>query len=182
MEKIYTFLAPGLEETEAVTVIDLLRRADIEVVTLGLGGREVQGSHGITIIADEVLEEKELADDDGLFLPGGMPGTINLRENPTVQRMLRRAEKNNNLVAAICAAPTAFEVAGVARGIRLTSHPSVKDFLIKNYDYSEQRVVVSGNWITGRGVGTAIEFALKLVEILVSPEKAEEIKKAIVAE
>ena len=180
MAKVYVILAPGLEETEAVAVIDILRRANINVMTMGIGGREIKGSHDIVILADSMLKEVNLLPGDVLFLPGGMPGTTRLRENKTVQRLLQQAESKSNLVTAICAAPSALVTAGVAKGIRLTSHPSVQD-MFSEYQYSEERVVESGNWITSRGMGTAIEFALVLVSRLVSPETAAEIKNSILA-
>ena len=180
MVKVYVILAPGLEETEAVAVIDILRRAEISVKTLGIGTREIKGSHDITILADALLKSFQLVPGDVLFLPGGMPGTIRLRESKTVKELLVQAVEKGNLVAAICAAPTVFAESGLVKGIELTSHPSVKEELM-DYIYSEERVVVSGNIMTSRGVGTAVEFGLKMVEILVSKEKSLQIKTAILA-
>ena len=178
--KVYAILAPGLEETEAVTVIDILRRGDIPVKTLGIGSREIKGSHDITILADGLLKSFELEAGDVIFLPGGMPGTIRLRENKTVKELLVQAVDKGNLIAAICAAPTAIAEAGLIKGIKLTSHPSVKKDL-SEYEYSEERVVISGNIITSRGVGTAVELGLKLVELLGSEERSAQIKIAILA-
>lgn len=181
MVKVYAILAPGLEEAEAVVVIDILRRAQIEVKTLGIGSREICGSHDIVILADGLLKCFELSPGDILFLPGGMPGTERLRENKTVLDLLKQADEKGNTIAAICAAPTALARAGISPGIKITSHPSVQEEL-SDYEYVEDRVVVSGNIITSRGMGSAIEFALVLVEQFVSFQKALEIKTAILAD
>jgi protein deglycase len=169
MAKALVLLADGFEEIEAVTIIDVLRRAEVEVHVAALGGESATGSHGIVVLADGPLARVDASQFDAVVLPGGMPGAKHLSEDARVQQILREAAASGKLVAAICAAPTALEAAGVLSGKRATSYPGFK---LPSAQYSEDRVVEDGNVITSRGVGTALEFALKLVERLVSPAAA----------
>jgi 4-methyl-5(b-hydroxyethyl)-thiazole monophosphate biosynthesis len=181
MGTIYAIIAPGFEEIEAIAVIDILRRADLNVITLGIDSREIEGSHGIRIATDGLLQPFTLAPQDCLFLPGGMPGTLHLQKNPIVADLLQQAEQNANKVAAICAAPTVLARNNRFLGKQITSHPSVTNDLKPYYNYREDRTVQDGNVYTSRGAGTAVEFALYLVAELTTPEKSEAIAKAIVA-
>lgn len=169
-KKVLVLLAEGFEEIEAVTVIDVLRRAEIDVVSASLNGSEVKGSHGISIVADSTLDEVEEQMFDAVVLPGGMPGARHLRESHAVLNLIREAAHKGKYVAAICAAPTALDVAGVLKGRRATSYPGHE---IPSAEYVEEPVVVDGHIVTSRGPGTAFEFALKLVEKLAGPELAE---------
>jgi 4-methyl-5(b-hydroxyethyl)-thiazole monophosphate biosynthesis len=169
-KKVLVLLAEGFEEIEAVTVIDVLRRAEIEVQSASLNGTKVTGSHGIALVADATLDDVEEQMFDAVVLPGGMPGARHLRESHAVLNLLRDAAHKGKFVAAICAAPTALDVAGVLKGRRATSYPGHE---LTSADYVEEPVVVDGNIITSRGPGTAFDFSLKLVEKLVGPEVAE---------
>ena len=175
---IYLFLADGFEETEAVTPLDLLRRAGAEVKTVGVGGRKITGSHGIEITAD--LEEREV-DVSGLemvILPGGMPGTKNLEQSPIVRATVMACARNGKKVAAICAAPSVLGHMDLLREHRAVCFPGYEQELDAR-EVGTEAVCVSGNYITGRGAGVAAAFGLKLVEALFGVEKAEKIAKEI---
>jgi protein deglycase len=162
-------LANGFEEIEAVTIVDVLRRASIEVVTAALGEQDVRGSHGITLRADARLDEVSREEFDAVVLPGGMPGSKALRDDERLRTILQRAAGARKLVAAICAAPIALEAAGVLAGKRATSYPGNE---LPSAHYVEERVVVDGSLLTSRGPGTALEFSLALVERLKGPDAA----------
>ena len=180
MAKIYVFLADGCEEIEALTPVDLLRRAGEDVCTVSIMGRkEVTGSHKITILADETIEEGEFDDGDMLVLPGGMPGTLNLKNHDGVRYVVKQYAKEGRYVGAICAAPTILKSLGVLEGRRATCYPGVEDEM-EDVVLTETAVVVDENIITSQGVGTAIDFGLKLIEILDGEEKAKEIADSIV--
>jgi 4-methyl-5(b-hydroxyethyl)-thiazole monophosphate biosynthesis len=160
-------LAEGFEEIEAVTVVDLLRRAGIEVRTASLAGPSVTGSHGIAVKADISLDVADVADYDMIVLPGGMPGAEHLKQDARVIALLRRFAAEGRYTAAICAAPGVLAHAGLLDGRRATSFPG---FLgpgsAPGIDLSEEPVVVDGKVVTSRGPGTAIEFSLALIELL----------------
>ena len=172
MSKVLTILAPGFEETEAVSVIDLLRRAGVQVTVCGLNDIHITGAHEITIMCDTRLEDLSTDDYDCLFLPGGQPGTNNLKGDRRIIDMVQHYHKKQKLIAAICAAPTVLHAAGILVGKKVTGYPSEKHSLIGSI-YQEKNVVQDGNIITSRGVGTSLEFALYLIGIL----KSEEVKK-----
>lgn len=164
MKTVLVPLFKGFEEIEAITIIDVLRRADIEVVTASLETKTVIGAHAIAIIADKLLDEVDASKFDAIALAGGV-GTFRLREDPRIAPILIAHAKTNKLLAAICAAPTVLSAAGLLKGKRATSFPVVKSQLEVG-EYLEIPVVVDGNIVTSRGAGTAMAFALKLVEIL----------------
>jgi 4-methyl-5(b-hydroxyethyl)-thiazole monophosphate biosynthesis len=170
-------LAEGFEEIEAVTIIDVLRRASIEVVTAALGELIVQGSHGIRVTADRRLDDVDGGDFDAVVLPGGMPGSRALRDDERVLSVVRHLARENKLVAAICAAPIALEAAGVLAGKRATSYPGNE---LPSARYAEDRVVADGAIVTSRGPGTALEFALVLVERLKGSETAEKLRSGMI--
>jgi len=172
MARCCVLLADGFEEIEAVTVIDVLRRADVDVVTLGVGGASVTGSHGITVQADALLDERGDERWDLVVLPGGMPGAATLRDDARVQALVAAQHGAGRQVAAICAAPIALVDSGALDGRRATSYPSFGDQL-PGADYCEERVVADGHVTTSRGPGTALEFALALVARLVDPSAAD---------
>jgi 4-methyl-5(b-hydroxyethyl)-thiazole monophosphate biosynthesis len=169
-------LAPGFEEVEAVTPADFLRRAGVEVSLVGIGGRVIEGGHGIRLQAD--LEIGELpADVEGVIVPGGMPGAANIAASPQAMDLICRLHEQGRLVAAICAAPAVvLEPAGVLRGRRATGFPGTEDGL-KSGRFVQNRVVVDGNVVTSRGPGTAAEFAVKLIELIAGREKAIEVHR-----
>ena len=180
MKKVYVFTAQGLEEIECLTQVDLLRRAGIETVTCAVGGsRTIEGAHQITFEADTRIEDVDLKDADALILPGGMPGTLNLIEDQTLAAALKAACGTGTLICAICAAPRVLGGLGLLRGQTATCYPGCEEFLTGAVT-TENEVEVSGQFITSRGVGTAIAFALKIIELLLGREKSEEIRESIV--
>jgi 4-methyl-5(b-hydroxyethyl)-thiazole monophosphate biosynthesis len=178
--RIIVPLAEGFEEIEAVTVIDLLRRAAVEVITAGVGSEEVTGSHGITLKCEQLIESCDPAEADGVVLPGGMPGTTHLMESPAVGRLVRELGRAGKLTAAICAAPAALAKFGLLEGKTVTSHPSQASSLA-NSNYREEPVVIDGQVITSRGAGTAIAFSAALIRALAGEAKADEILESIIA-
>lgn len=174
---IYEFLAEGVEELEAIAPLDILRRAGVEVQTVGIGGRTVTGSHGIAIQCDIVPDKIDIAACRGVILPGG-PGRSKLAKSPEALELLRSVSARGGLIAAICGAPEILGQLGLLEGKRACCFPgSEKDLVGAHICYDP--VVVDGNIITSRGAGTAILFALALVKYLVSPEKAKEIAAQI---
>jgi 4-methyl-5(b-hydroxyethyl)-thiazole monophosphate biosynthesis len=169
-------LAEGFEELEAVTIIDVLRRAGVEVTVAALGTSPVQGSHAIRVEADTTLDAVQEETFDAVVLPGG-PAAKRLRDDERVKAVLRRAAGEGRLVAAVCAAPIALEAAGVLSGKRATVYPGNA---LPSAEQVEERVVVDGRVVTSRGPGTALEFALTVVSELVGAAKARELKTAMI--
>jgi 4-methyl-5(b-hydroxyethyl)-thiazole monophosphate biosynthesis len=180
MKSVAVLLAPGFEEIEAITVIDVLRRADIQVTVAGIREGEITGSHEITVRPDKTLDEILPEAFDMVVLPGGLPGTDHLREDPRVLAFVQAMARAGKHTCAICAAPTVLEAAGVTAGRAVTSHPVVQEAL-KGLDYREERVVVDGTVVTSRGAGTAMEFALELVRILAGSERADLLAQMMLA-
>ena len=180
MAKVVVFLAPGFEEIEAITPIDVLRRAEVDVTVAGLQDGPVTGSHGITVCPDTTIDKVRPEDVDMVVLPGGMPGTDNLRRDPRVAEFVRGMDRAGRYVCAICAAPLVLHAAGVIRERPLTSHPGVSQDLA-GLNYREDRVVEAGTLITSRGPGTALEFSLELVRVLKGAETAEALAAIMLA-
>ena len=179
MKKVYVFLAEGFEEMEAVTPVDLLRRVNVDAKFVSItGSKAVTGAHGITYMADLLFEEIE-EDADMLVLPGGMPGTTNLMAHEGLAELLVKQYDSHKWVAAICAAPMVLGALGIVMGRFATIYPGMEEYLV-GADISKEEVCVSGNVITSKAPGTAVPFALKLIEVLVSESYAEHIKKEIV--
>ena len=178
---IYLFLANGFEEIEALAPLDLLRRAGLEVTTVGIGGDTVMGAHGIPVTAD--IPEGMFADaaPDMVILPGGMPGAKNLDESRTVDTALKVAVKRNAFIAAICAAPMVLGHRGLLEGKRAICFPGFEQEL-KGATIADTRVVRDGNIITAAGMGVAVEFGLALVAALKGDEAAEALRRAILAD
>lgn len=174
--KILVPLAPGFEEMEAITVIDILRRAKLNIVTAAISENPVKGSHNIKITADTMLNENDKY--SAIVLPGGMPGTNNLKDDKRIISLIKSINKSGGITAAICAAPIVLAEAGVLSGKKYTCYPGFEDD-IKNAFFQPEPVVADGNIITSRGAGTAIPFALKLVEILAGKASASEVEKSI---
>ena len=167
MARVIVPLAEGFEEIEAITVIDLLRRAGIEVQTAALASRRVTGSHGITVEADGLLEELQHETFDMIVLPGGMPGADLLKNDPRVLSLLRSSDQQGRYVAAICAAPGVLAHAGLLEGRTATSFPGfLRADSAPGIRLSDAPVVSDGRLVTSRGPGTAMDFALTLVELL----------------
>lgn len=176
---VYTLLANGFEEIEALAVVDILRRAQIPVKTISVSDNlVVNGAHDIKVTADELLNDAAM-DFDLVFLPGGYPGYVNLENEPKVIDILKKACKENKIVAAICAAPSILGKAGLLEGKTACCFPSFEETL-NGADVSFDDVCVSDNIITSRGAGTAHKLAFKLVEILKDKETADELKTAMI--
>lgn len=180
MSKVYIFLADGFEDIEGLTVVDLMRRAQIDIQTVSIKDtKEVQTSHGITLFADRIFEETDFGDADMLVLPGGMPGTRYLGEYQPLTDLLTDFYEKGGKIAAICAAPSVFAKLGFLKGRTATSYPSFMEKL-DGAVTTEAAVAVDGNVTTSRGLGTAIDFALSLIAQLTGEAKAEEIASSIV--
>ena len=180
MRKVSVFVAPGFEEVECLTVVDLLRRAGMEVTLVSVGEeKQITGSNGITVLADKFFEDMDYSTMDLLVLPGGQPGTTNLKACRKLLDLLEELNSQGRKIAAICAAPTVFGSMGILKGKKATCYPGCEGEL-DGAEFLEQRVVVDGNITTSRGIGTAISFALSLIEQLDSKEKAEAIRTGIV--
>ena len=174
-------LAPGFEEIEAITIIDVLRRAEFPVLTVSLSeARMVRGSHDITVETDCRLSELDPRDLNLIVLPGGMPGARHLAESQPLINCLRTVHAAGQFVAAICAAPLALKAAGLLSGARMTCYPSFKEQFNAS-DYTGEDVVQDGTIITGSGPGTALRFSLRLVEALGWPETAEKLRAGMLA-
>lgn len=180
MKRVLILLAPGFEEIEAVTVIDILRRAGVEATAAGTVEGPIQGSRKITLLADLSIEKVAGDDYDMIVLPGGQPGTDNLAKDERVGRILKEAAAKERPIAAICAAPSILASAGLLVGKQATSHPSVRERM-EGVDYSEARVVIDGKWVTSRSPGTAMEFAFALVRVLLGEEKVKEVNQGVMA-
>ena len=182
MSRVLVPLAPGFEEIEAITVIDVLRRAGVTVDVAGTEPGPITGSHGIQVTPERTLEGADAADYDLVALPGGMPGTLHLREHAEVQRIVRELAERGRYTTAICAAPTVLAAAGVMAGRAVTGHPSVaRELESAGFVYRAEPVVADGPVITSRGAGTAMEFALALVETLVDSATRERLRQQMVA-
>jgi len=180
MATVLVPLAQGCEELEAVTIVDLLRRAGITVVTAGLDGEPVQASRGVTLVPDVELDEALRQDYDMVVLPGGLPGADNLDQDPRVQRLLKDMAKSGKFTAAICAAPKVLANAGLLAGKAATSFPGALDqAALAGLSYREEPVVTDGKVITSRGPGTAMDFALTLIETLAGRETRDEVESKL---
>jgi 4-methyl-5(b-hydroxyethyl)-thiazole monophosphate biosynthesis len=180
MKNVLVALAPGFEEIETITVVDILRRSGARVFMAGTVEGAIEGSRGIKILADIPMETALSQKWDLLVLPGGQPGTDNLQKDSRVIKIIKQINAENRLIAAICAAPLVLQSAGILNDNTITSHPSVEKKL-RAINYSQDRVVVDGNIITSRSPGTAMEFALKLVELLFGKDRMEVINKGVLA-
>lgn len=178
---IYLFLAPGFEEVEALFPLDLLRRASLDVRTVGIGGRTVTGSHGITVTADMTDSDYLSLKDDAphmIILPGGMPGTLNLDTSPAVAYAIDTAVASDAYLCAICAAPLILGRRGLLKGRRATCYPGFEAELTGATEIGG-RVIRDGKIITATGMGVAMEFGLELISVLAGPETAGRIKESI---
>ncbi|HOV32945.1 MAG TPA: DJ-1/PfpI family protein [Candidatus Hydrogenedens sp.] len=182
MDKILILLAQGCEEIEAVTPIDLLNRAGLEVVTACLDNEKViQASHGAILMAQKKLSEVINEEWDMIILPGGLPGADYLGKNKQVIKLIKKIDSSGKYIAAICAAPRVLAKNGLLNGKRATAYPGIlkkKDF--PEIDICDEKVVVSDNIITGRGPGVAVDFALKLIEILCGKELLNTVETSLV--
>lgn len=179
MIKVSVLLADGFEEVEALTVVDLLRRAQIYVDTVSVSEEyQVHGAHGINVQTEDLFEEVNFAESDMIVLPGGMPGTVNLKEHEGVRRIVTDFAESGKWIGAICAAPTILGDLGLLKGKRISCYPSVEND-IQGAVIMKTPVTVDGKFVTSRGVGTAIDFALELITVLAGKEKAVAIAESV---
>lgn len=175
---IYVFLADGFEETEALAPVDIMRRAKLEVKTVGVTGKTVTSSHNIPVIADMSIDEIETQNLEAIVLPGGMPGTLNLKANDKVLSTVKYAYENDLIIGAICAAPSVLGYLGILDGKIAVCYPGfeqeLKGAIIQNFG-----VVTDGNIITAKGAGVSIEFGLALVKELKGEETSNAIRASI---
>jgi len=175
---IYMFLTNGFEETEAIVPLDILRRAGIEVKTVGIGGKSIEGSHGIIVVAD--IEDREFDDFDpkAVILPGGMPGTQNLDSSAVIDRVLEVAADKGAHIAAICAAPMILGKRGLLKGKKAVCYPGYEKYL-DGAKLSDAKCVTDGKITTAVGMSAAFEFGEELVRVFGSTRKAENINNAV---
>ncbi|MFL0250050.1 DJ-1 family glyoxalase III [Clostridium neuense] len=178
MNKVLLFLAEGFEEIEALTTVDVLRRAEIVCDTCSLNGESVIGAHGIKVLADKTMDSINEDEYDVVVIPGGMPGAENLRNNSKVVGIVKKFNNEGKVVSAICAGPIVLGRAEVTEGKKVTSYPGYENELGK-CNYLEEIAVRDGNVITSRGPATAIYFALELVEKLKGAEVVEKLKEGM---
>lgn len=180
MKKAIVFLADGCEMVEALTPVDLLRRAGVVVETVSINGKEtIESSHKVVIKADKVFDETVADDADMVILPGGMPGTLHLGAHDGVTSIVKKFHAEGKFVAAICAAPSVLGELGVLNGKKAVCYPSFEEKLL-GADVTMDEVAVDGNVITSRGMGTAIPFALALVEALIDKDTADKIGESVI--
>ena len=185
MKKVLVPLMEGFEEVEALTVIDLLRRAEIEVLVAGPEKGLVEGRSAIRVWVDLGFDQVDQKTLDMIVLPGGKLGVENLQNNETIRSILRAMDQESKYIGAICSAPTilcAMEIfATKAKKTKLTSDPNFRSAIFGNVEYLEDRVVVDGNFVTSQSVGTSLEFAMKLIELLRGKFEMEALNKSILA-
>lgn len=178
-EKVFVHLAEGFEEVEAVTVADLLRRAGVDVMFISVTGeRLVKGAHGIEVKADLLYEEADYQSCEMLVLPGGMPGTLHLQGHGGLAEKLSEFAAQGKWLAAICAAPMVLGELGLLSGKRATIYPGMEEHL-KGAEPRGEAVVLDGRIVTSKGPGTAMEFGLKLIEVLKGSEAAATVRAGL---
>lgn len=176
---VYVFLANGFEEIEALTPVDVLRRGGVEVVTVGIGGKIITGSHKLSVAAD--IEDRELLDFDGteaVVLPGGMPGTLNLEKSPLVQKAIAYCAENDRYIGAICAAPSVLGHAGLLKGKKAVCFPSFEGELTGAEIYDDY-VCRDGKIITAKGMGVSLEFGLELLRAVRNESVSEKVRTSV---
>lgn len=176
--KVAVYFGTGYEEIEALSVVDILRRGKVEVTMVGVNGKTVVSSRGISINMDKTIDEVDHTKVDMIVLPGGVPGINHLEENSILIEQLRCFKEQNKWIAAICAAPSILGKHGLLKGETATCYPGYENELI-GCQYSEEGVVLSNHVITGKGAGYSISFAFKLLEIIKGEIVAGEVKKGM---
>ena len=182
MKKVYVFLADGFEEIEAITPIDVLRRADIEVTTVSISNNlYVKGAHNITIMADKLFSECTFSDAHLLVLPGGLPGTLNLNQHDALKNLLVEYFNQEKLIGAICAAPIVLGGQGLLKNKKATCYPGFEKQL-NEANYTGLPLEVDNNIITANGVGSAMKFSLQLISMLKDEATATELSKKMMVD
>lgn len=180
-KKVLVILAEGFEEIEAITPIDVLKRAGLEVVTAGVRSKQVTGAHGIKLETDLLLSDYPGLP-DAVILPGGLPGAQNLADSAEVTELVRKMNDQKKIVGAICAAPAlVLAPKGILNGKKATCYPGFEKNFSSKVSFSTERVIVDGHIVTSKGPGSALEFALELVRILAGAEKRETLRQGLVA-
>lgn len=175
---LYMFFAPGFEEVEAIATLDVIRRAGIDIYSVGVGSKNITGSHNITVKCDIDDMEATFSGLEGVILPGGMPGTINLFESEKVMNAVDYCNASGKLLCAICAAPLILGRKGLLDGKEATCFPGFEDEL-KGAKISDKFVVTDGNVITGKGMGSAVNFGLEIVAYFKGRETADKLKATL---
>ena len=178
MASVLVPLAQGCEELEAVTIIDLLVRAGVAVTTAGLDNHPVTASRGVVLVPSTDLDTALESEYDMVVLPGGLPGADHLENDPRIRNLLVKMANSGKYTAAICAAPKVLASAGLLEGKKATAYPGVLDAIGKQSEV--EAVVKDGAVVTSRGPGTAMDFALELIELLTGKEKRDEVEKGLV--
>lgn len=179
--KALVFLANGFEEIEAITVIDILRRADIKVISVSINNCEdVIGAHSIKVKADTTILKLDLENENykAIILPGGMPGSTNLKDNNRLIEIIKDFNSKNKIIAAICAAPIVLKEAGLTKGIKGTVYPGFEEDLEYSH-YTKESVTIDKNIVTAKGPAYSIDFALSLVKSIAGDEKEKEVRKGL---
>lgn len=177
---VFVHLAQGFEEIEAVSILDILRRGGVQVMSVSMTEEKiVRGAHGISLEADILFDEADYKECRMIVLPGGMPGTKNLQKNENLMEIIKEFNIQGKYLAAICAAPMVFGAAGILDGKTATIYPGMEAYL-NNARPTVEKVAIDGNIITSRGPGTAMEFALTLVELLAGKQASDKLRKDLV--
>lgn len=181
MAKVYQFMADGFEDIEALAPVDILRRGGVEVTTVSItGSREVTSAHGVTLLADTTIEQAgNFADADLLLLPGGMPGSANLRDHEGVRQALLKQAERGGRIGAICAAPMVLGILGLLKGRRATCYPGTEQYL-EGADYTAELVTVDGPYTTGRGPAAAFPYGYQLLSYFREAEAVEAIERGMI--
>ncbi len=180
MKKIGVVFANGFEEIEAVTVVDILRRAGLPCQMVGLSGERITGAHGIEFVMDCTFEQFKDSNYDAIILPGGMPGADNLKESRKLLENLKHSNEAGKLIAAICAAPIVLAASGILHGINVTCYPGFEKQL-EGACHIPNRVTVDGNIITANGPGSAMDFSYQILEYLGYSKEAVELRRGMLA-
>lgn len=177
---VYVFLAPGFEEIEAITVIDCLRRCEIDLITVGIGSQLITGSHNITLKTDIIDKDIKLSSNlQMIILPGGMPGVLNLEKSIYLQNAIDYCNNNNLYISAICAAPIILGKKGLINNKLLTCYPGFESYL-KDANISSSNIVVHDNIITAKSASSSFEFSFTIIEMLLGKEKLDSLKAALI--
>lgn len=175
---IYAFFANGFEEVEAIASVDVIRRAGIDISTVGIGSKNITGSHGITVVCDLDETQADIDNFDGVLLPGGMPGTLNLEKSSTVNKFLDKAFETDRLICAICAAPSILGHKNMLIGRRAVCFPGFENEL-NGAVVTDSYVETDGNLITAKGMGSAVDFGLAVVEAIMGSATAVNLKASL---